>query len=133
MTATVDTITFWLFLGIWPIWGVWELALLWWRGQGIRVGTISMVAKDRASKLTCLVYLWAGLGAHYWWTGPHWAPAWSALLFWAVAVGLLVEDVALWGGDKASWPAWLRWQRWPPLWLCLGVLSGRFLFPQATN
>lgn len=130
--SAINSITFWIFVGVWPLWGVWELVLLWLRRrQGAKPGTISMVAKDRAWHLNALPYLWGGLATHYWWPGGKWAGTAGGVAFWAIAVALLVQDIILWNRPVDTWPKWLRYQRWPLLWLVVGAAAGKLLFPQA--
>lgn len=132
--ATVDTITFVLFVAIWPVWLVWELVLLRLRAtQQTPPKTISMVARDLGWKSTSLIYLWCGLAAHYWWTGTDWGGVPGGIAFWLISVALLVEDVVLWKRPRETWPRWLYWQRFPAVWMALGLLAGRLLFPQASS
>jgi hypothetical protein len=131
MTATMDSITFWVFVLLWPVWLAWELVLLRLRAvEQDKPKTISMVARDLGWKASSIVYVWGGLATHFWWTAPGWAPAWSAVIFWFLAAALLVEDAALWGSDRSTWKGWVQVQRFPPLILGAGLLAGRLLFPQ---
>jgi hypothetical protein len=133
---TLDNITLGIFVGFWPVWLVWECVLLILRGAHPHElpGLISMVARDRGWSLTCVVYLWSGLAAHFWVNaGGRYAGAWDAVAavsFWLIAVVLLAWDVALWRSDFVVWSPALRWARWPVAWMLFGTLSGRFLFPQ---
>jgi hypothetical protein len=131
----IDTITAIVFLAVWPLWLAWELVLLRLRAtaEGQPPKTISMVARDIGWKSSCLVYLWAGLAAHYWWTGAAWGTVAGGIAFWLIAVALLVEDAILWRSPRDTWPLWLYWQRLPALWLALGLAAGRLLFPQAES
>lgn len=131
----IDSITFWVFLLVWPIWLVWELALLYWRATGTsHPQTISMVARDLGWKLSGLVYLWAGCAAHWWWNGPL-LPTLVlqvvfGVLFWALAAVLFVQDYWLRYLDREFWSPFLRFQRNPLTVMVVGALCGRFLFPQ---
>lgn len=128
----VDKITLWVFIGFWPLWFIWEMALLIMRGTpgGEFPETISMVARDRGWHMAAIVYLWGGLATHYWWPTNTWATVPGSIIFWGIALLLLVQDVVLWNSDVSTWAKWLLWQRWPLMWLFVGLLSGRFLFPQ---
>jgi hypothetical protein len=124
---TLDTVTFWVFVGFWPAWLVWELVLLRLRATDPeKPKTISMVARDIGWKMNVLVYLWSGLGSHYWWNGSTYATVLGAAVFWGVAAALLVEDFARYLLGRTERP----WHRSPLLWLVLGAFSGHFLFPQ---
>jgi hypothetical protein len=127
----VDDITLLVFLGFWPVWLVWELVLLWLRSRpGEKPKTISMVARDRGHHLSSVAYLWGGLATHFWWPSEAWATVPGSVAFWVVALGLVVWDVDLWRMPVWAWPRWLVRVRAPLLWLILGGLAGRFLFPQ---
>lgn len=131
MTTTINRITLGLFLGLpWAPFLIWELVLLYLRGKGIYVQTISMVAKDYGPHMNSVVYLWAGLATHYWWNGQAWATVIGGVSFWVIALLLVIFDVCLWPTDKANWAQWLTVLRHPGLWMILGALAGRFLFPQ---
>lgn len=128
---SLDTLTLCIFLSFWPVWLAWELFLIWRRRQpGPKLKLISMVARDRGWQLSSVVYTWNGLAAHFWWTGDTYATVWGSVLFWAIGVMLLVEDVVLWNRPVVTWPKWLRFQRWPLAIMALGLLAGHFLFPQ---
>ena len=126
----MTTTTLVLFLSPWGIWLVWELWILWQRRSGHGPETISMVARDFGPRLTVLTYLWGGMAAHWWLPAKAFAPTWAGVLFWAVPVALLVWDLALIHSEPKDWPMWLRTVRLPPVWLAVGALAGRFLFPQ---
>lgn len=139
-----------VFLGIWPLWLVLEIVLLVLRAKPrpssevvfrrVELGeltpeqaaelllpppkTISMVAKSW--RITTVVYLWAGCAAHWWWNGPTPTTVPGGILFWLIPVGLLVGDILEWKRPDGFRP----WYRNPLLWLVLGALAGRFLFPQ---
>jgi hypothetical protein len=128
----VNTFTLFVFLGFWPAWLVWELVLLRLRAlPGDKPKTISMVARDRGYQLNVVVYLWGGLATHFWWLGSTWATVPGAIAFWVLPLLLLVADIVLWNWPRESWPPWLRFARQPLLWLVVGALAGRFLFPQS--
>lgn len=124
-----DQVTLWVFLLPWPIWLVWELVLLWRRRKAPRPKTISMVARDLRYHLTSVVYLLSGLLVHWFAPWRH-ATVAGGVLFWVVALGLFVWDLALWKRPVETWPAGLKISRDPPLWLCAGALAGLVLFPQ---
>jgi hypothetical protein len=127
----IDTITFWVFVAIWPVWLVWELVLLKMRASGPeKPRTISMVARDLGWRANMIVYLWAGLSTHYWWPGKAWSSVAGGVTFWLIALALLIEDLCLKKHPPAEWPTWLKWQRLPLVWLVIGLLAGHFLFPQ---
>jgi hypothetical protein len=46
----IDNITFWIFIGFWPLWLVWELAMLYLRGKDPNVDVISMTARALKGK-----------------------------------------------------------------------------------
>ncbi len=128
----INQITFWVFLSFWPVWLLWEIALLIMRGQGWAEipDTISMVARDRGWHVSSVVYLLGGLATHFWWNSRKWASVAGSIIFWVVVLGLLGQDIYLWNSAYETWPIWLRIERWPLMWLGLGSLAGRFLFPQ---
>lgn len=137
---TVNAITLVVFLAFWPAWLVWELVLLVRRANDVPdkpiTKLISMVARDIGPKASSVVYLWSGLGAHFWWTGqpyPGAADVIAAVLFWVLAVVLGVWDLTLLKTDRALWSRTLTVVRSPLVWLVVGLLAGRFLFPQAAT
>ncbi len=128
--VVTDTLTLWILLFPWALWLGWEVYLLVRRGQGVRVKTISMVARDHGPRISSVLYCWSGMAAHWWWPGDHHAAVWGSIAFWALVLVLLAEDVYLWGIDVKWWPVWLQWQRKPVLILALGFIAGKLLFPQ---
>jgi hypothetical protein len=136
MKSTVDQITLIVWLSMWPVFLIWEIILLLMRGAGWAEmpALISMVAREYGWSLSAVVYVWFGLGAHFWWNASARYPGvWdtiTALSFWLICVALLVWDIVLWRSDFTAWPTALRWARWPVAWMVAGALSGRFLFPQ---
>lgn len=128
---TVDTVTFWVWVGFWPAWIAWELVLLRLRAlPGDKPKTISMVARDRGWQLNSVVYAFGGLTTHFWWPSPHWGSVVGGVAFWVALLVLFGVDVALWPFSPERAPRWALWARWPLLWLVVGALAGRFLFPQ---
>lgn len=151
--------TLYLWLGFWPVMLVVEMIILRWRATGPgKPKTISMVARDMGWHMNGMVYLWAMCGTHWWWNGPAWAPVWTAVLTWVILLVLLIVDYFMYrtaqiqtakdfadglpmktymrsvNGVVHEWPYTnpLRlWWRAPPLWLAVGALAGRILFPQA--
>lgn len=122
----MNTVTLVVFLAFWPVWLVWEIVILARRAQpGDKPKTISMVARDMGWKMNSLVYLWSGLGAHFWWNAAAWAPYLTGALFWVIFLVLGVADWLFSATDARPW------YRTPVLWMAIGALSGRFLFPQA--
>lgn len=126
----IDEVTFWLWVAVLPVWLVWELALLRWRSERVMVKTISMVARDHAWHLNSMVYFWGGMGTHWFVPGPWPAGVVPSVVFWLVNAALLVQDVVLWRTDRRLWSNYLRWQRFPALWLVIGSAAGILLFPQ---
>ncbi len=117
-------------LSPWPIWLVWEIYLLIRRAQpGPKVKTISMVARDVRHHTSSVIYLTSGMAMH-WWAPWRQAGVAESIAFWAIALGLLVWDLALRNRPVATWPTWLIVARDPPLWLLVGGLAGFLLFPQ---
>ncbi len=136
-TATIDLITLWVFLTPAIIWIPWELALvLWLRPRAKRLGlpmpgTISMVARGLGYRVGALVYLWFGLGVHYWVNRAHWGPAWAGVLFWIIPLALLVWAILDRFSEVETWPRWKRVLLYPVTTATLGGLGGYFLFPQS--
>jgi hypothetical protein len=131
----INTITFWIWFVIWPIWFIWEMVLLYLRSRSpgaSKPALISMVARDMGWRYNSAVYTWSGLAAHFWWPGPDWAPVVTGLVFWSITLLLVIEDVTLQfiKPDRTQWPTWLRYQRLPLLWMVLGFFAGHFLFAQ---
>ncbi len=117
-----NVITFIVLTFFWPIWLVWELVVL-----SARTKTISMVARDMGPRLSSMVFLWAGLAAHFWWTAEAYAGVVGTVAFWGIAAVLLTWDIILHIQGRIL----AAWYRKPWLWLAVGTIAGRFLFPQA--
>ena len=129
----------------WGVFVAFGLGLLAWefvllvaearRTTGPRVHTISQVVMARAKKATCVPYTWGCLASHYF---PFWPRTsdpytrWGYGLAIGLAAALLVSDVLLRGREWSSFPVWVRFARWPALWLVVGLLAGVFLFAQRT-
>lgn len=129
---TMNKATFWLFIGIWPVWIVWELILIRLRGQNPSIGLISMVARDRGYQFTAMVFAWGSLAAHYWanWRHLPWDNPFPAIMFWVLIVAVIVWDSFLWSTPYITLPLWIRCVRFPGTMLFLGLLNGFLLFPQ---
>lgn len=128
----INEITFWVWIGKWPIWFVWEMLLLRWRRETINVKTLSQVAQRRAWQLTCAVYTDAYLLSHFVWTVESdvaFATV-KGIIGWLFVPILAVYDGLLWKTPRIEYSVAHRWARWPLLVAIVGVLSGRFLFPQ---
>lgn len=120
-------------LALWPAMGMYELFLLWRRGIDIRVKTISMVMAKLAWRLNLFPALWGGMATHWWWPGSSHARVETAVAFWALIAAVFAFDGFVWvveSPDPKRWPKWLRWLRFPFLWLVVGALAGLFLFAQ---
>lgn len=128
---TTNTLTLCVLLFPWALWLAWEAYLLARRASVVRVKTISMVAKERGRHLSSVVYVWAGMAAHWWWPSKAFAPVWAGVLFWVLILPLLAHDVAAWRSDAQTWEPWRRFLFSPLLVLVLGFVSGKLLFPQA--
>lgn len=128
----IDRFTFWLFVGFWPVWLVWELVLVKLRGHDPSVDLISMVARDRAYQLTALAFVWGSLAAHFWanWRHLPWSSPAPAVAFWILIALACVWDWRLWEVPYATMPLWTRVVRFPGVMLFLGLLNGFLLFPQ---
>jgi hypothetical protein len=114
-----------VWLSPWAVLAVWEVVALVRRWRGAPGSpTISMVAQRYGYRLTSVAYLWCGMATHWWWPAAAWGPAWLAVAFWLVPVGLLAWDVATWPRPTTAW-----W-RSPLLWGAVGAAAGRLLFPQ---
>lgn len=132
---TINTVTFVVFVGFWPIWLGWEMVLLYLRGKGMHVLTISMVARDRARSFAVFPFCWSGLLAHFWLNWYHtevWRSAIPPILFWLLVATTLCVDVVLLRLKRsyADLPGWARTLRHPALQVLLGLCAGYFLFPQ---
>lgn len=128
--SAVNSITVVVLLTPWALFLAWEVFVLVRRAKDVKVQTISMVALRKGSNLTSVVYVWAGMAAHWWWPSSGFAPAWASVLFWVAAMGLLVWDVAWWKRPVETWPRWAVWLKDSRIWVVAGLLGGLFLFPQ---
>lgn len=129
-----NAITLYVWLGFWPVWLVWEMAILVLRGEQVSAMTISMVAQRVAWRLPSVVYAWYGLAAHWWWNGKSWASWPGALAFWLIMAGLLAWDIVCWGATSKpllDWPQMMLNLRFPVWYAIIGTLAGHFLFPQS--
>lgn len=132
----VDRITLVVFLAPLLIWLPWELVLvLWLRPRARRLGlpmpqTISMVARGLGYRVAALVYLWSGLGVHFWLNRSMWGSTALGVLFWAIPLALLLWSIIDWNTDVLTWPRWKRIALWPGTVYAYGGLSGWFFFPQ---
>ena len=129
---TFDDATFYVWLAILPVWFVWELVLLWKRGQGVHVRTISMVAQRRGWQLPAVVFFFSSQPVH-WWVPIGWGAAWAAVVFWVLIVALLVWNIARWkktARPLAEWPRWERWFNFPAWYVAGGAIAAALLFPQ---
>lgn len=128
----IDKFTFWLVIGFWPIWIVWELILLKLRGSNPSVDLISMVARDRSYQMASLAFAWGSLAGHFWmnWRDLPWHSPVLGVLFFALIAAVLVWDVTLWSVpyETLHWSA--RLVRFPGTMLILGLLNGFLVFPQ---
>ncbi len=133
---TIDSVTFWIFFGFWPIWIIWELVLLKLRGGNTSVDLISMVARDRAYQMASIAFAWGSLAAHFfanWRELPPWYGIVPSLSFWILLAAVLVWDIFLWNTPYAQLSGWIRFVRFPGTMLFLGLLNGFLLFPQKGN
>jgi hypothetical protein len=132
--AIVNRITTWVVIGPWLLWLAWEIALIWLRGSGTHVYTISQEAKRLAfGYLGSLAYFWGGMTAHYFltWSKPSWSSPLPAVAFWVIGLAYMGADFFD-GGDPSKWPNFVQWLRWPPVVVVIGLLAGHLLFPQPT-
>lgn len=129
---TIDKFTFYLVLGFWPIWIIWELILLYLRGHNPSVDLISMVARDRSYQMSALAFAWGSLAAHFWanWRYLPWTGWPFGVMFFLLILLVLIWDVALWNAPYAELPYWIRVVRFPGVMLGLGLLNGFLVFPQ---
>lgn len=130
--AQVDDVTFWVWLGKYPVWLVLELLLLMLRGEGVSVGTLSIVAKTRGRQLTAAIYFDTAMPIH-WWAPIGWATAWGTVVFWVLQALLLVWNIIRWRATARpveEWPRWERWLNWPVWYLAAGPAAAALLFPQ---
>lgn len=133
--ALINRITSFVVVGPWIVWLIWELALLWFRGKGITVNTISMEAKRIAfAHLGALAYFWGGMSAHYFlsWKRPVWNSPAPAIAFWTIGAAYLAADL-LDRGHWFGWPDFVQWIRWPPVVVLIGLAAGYLLFPQSAT
>lgn len=128
----LDTVTFWLFMGIWPFLLFWELFVLFLRSKGLDVDTVSMVARDNALRMNSMVFVWCGLASHFWlnWGGRTYSSAIPAITFWVLVAGTLVLDIVLWNKPYDSLPKMLQIYRHPAFQMIWGIVAGLVLFPQ---
>lgn len=132
-SARVDFYTYVVFVSMWPIYLLWEIALLLLRGKGIHVDTISMVARDRAYQMNSMVFAWCGLAAHYWlnwYKYPTWESPIPAVIFWLLVAGTLTADILLWEHPYSQLPSLVRAFRAPRVQVFWGMACGFLLFPQ---
>lgn len=127
---SLNTLTLGVLLAPWVLFLGWEIYVLIRRASDHGVGTISMVARDYAHRLTCLVYVWGMCATHWFWPSPFYAPLLANVMAWVLLVCLLIQDVVVWPHPRSEWPLWLKIQRHPALTLGAGLLSGALLFPQ---
>lgn len=128
----IDKATFWIFIGFWPIYIVWELILLYMRSVHPSVDLISMVARDRSYQLTAMAFAWGSLAAHFWmnWREVPMDSPVLGVLFFGLIAAVLASDLLLWKTAYESLPLWARVVRFPGTMLLLGLLNGFLLFPQ---
>jgi hypothetical protein len=129
----INNITFWIFFGFWPIWIIWELALLIMRGHSPSVGLISMIARDRAYQFSFIPLAWGSLAAHFWanWhVLPPWDGWWCGVIFFGLLVACAGWDWYLIDTPYDQMGFFMRLLRWPGNMLLLGLLNGIFVFPQ---
>jgi hypothetical protein len=128
----MNNFTFWLVIGFWPIWIIWELVLLILRGHDPSVGLISMVARDRSYQMASLAFAWGSLAGHFWanWRDVPWDGWYFGVSFFLLILLVFIWDVSLWNTAYASLPYWVRVARFPGVMLFLGLLNGFLVFPQ---
>ncbi len=130
--AAFDSVTFTVWIGVLPVWFIWECLVLLYRSRDYKVRTISMVARDRAWQFTAAVFFWSAMPMHFW-APLGWASKGGTVAFWSIQAALLTWNIATWKWTSAPlawWPAWLRWVNWPVWYLVLGPLAAALLFPQ---
>ena len=132
---SIDNITFFVFIGFWPIYLIWEIALLWIRERGISVDLISMQARDRGYQFNTIVVLWFSMPVHFWvnwYRTSTWGTPIPSILFWLFVAGTLTLDIVLWqrGMLYDQLPQWLQNYRFPLTQAILGMVLVYFLFPQ---
>ena len=128
----LNDFTFAFILGFWPIWIVWEVALLFIKGSTPSVGLISNVARDRGYQMACLAFAWGSLAGHFWvnWRVLPWGGWIPGLIFFSLIAAVLAWDIALWNVPYASLPWVVRFFRFPAIMLVVGLLNGFLVFPQ---
>jgi hypothetical protein len=119
-----------VYLCTWAVLVIWEIVTLvrrwrWPKGQPGMPGTISMVLRDHGHRISCVVFSAVGMPAHWWWNASAWGPSWLGVSYWMITVSLLGWNIWEWKRNPAR-----AWFRDPRLWMILGALAGRFLFPQ---
>jgi hypothetical protein len=129
MKTDLATLVIWA--GFWPTWLLWELVLLYMREKSIDVGTISMIARERAHQLNLIPFLWCGLAAHFWlnW-GEVWGSPIPAIAFWVLVAATLGLDVWFWSTPYGELSRFWQIYRWPGTQVILGLILGFVLFPQ---
>lgn len=130
--GTIDLITIGVAFFPWLIWLVWEIVLLVIRHRGTKVKTISMAAQWIAyNGLPTLAYFWGGMTSHYFlnWTRPVWSVPWFGAFFWLVGLAYLLTDI-FFRPPRENWPKVVRWLRWPPVVVLIGLVLGYVCFPQ---
>ncbi len=127
---SVNKFTFAALAGILVFLFVLEICLLILRAQGKYVGTISMVARDRTWYFVMFAFMWGGLASHWWYPASNWGTTFGSILFWVVALLLLIWDIYLFGKPVVEWPLWMRFARFPFAWCITGFIMGGLLFPQ---
>lgn len=130
-----NDITFILSIFFLPIWLVWELVLLKWRGQGINVDLISMVMKNRAYEWNFIPFFWASMMSHWWFNWlrtPVYDVPYFGILFWLIMAGTLVLDVYFYkvGMGFTALPNYAKVLRAPMIQCAWGALAAYVLFPQ---
>jgi hypothetical protein len=127
----MNAVTVALLTGVWVVYLIWELVLLYMRAKGLHVGTISMEAHQHAYQMTVLPFIWGSMASHWWlnWAKPYTAP-YPAIVFWVLVVATLALDIYLWKTPYSSLTGFMRVFRWPGTQMLLGLILGFILFPQ---
>jgi hypothetical protein len=128
----MNTVTTLVFLSPWAVFFVWESVILYKRMKHRPLPkTISMVARDLRYHTTSVIYMWGGMASHWWWPSAEFAPVWAGVTFWCMGIALLIADILTARSHWGWWPDYLKTLKHPLLWLAVGFLSGKLLFPQA--